>query len=188
MMEKGMDDFLLVGASQTGNRVAFDALIDRYYQSIYRFAFQYTGSHHDADEVCQETFLRAFESIRKVKDGHRFKGWIFMIALNLLKRRIKQIKHERPLDMENAGIDAIKLAEDTSTQPLESLSAKEKTTIIHEQLRQMPEHLRLVTILILMEGLSQKEAAGILNCSEPSVSRHLEMARKWLRSRLQKFI
>ena len=183
-----MDDLLLVESSQEGDRIAFGSLIDRYYKSIYRLAFQYTGSHHDADEVCQETFLRAFESVRKLKDGSRFKGWIFMIASNLLRKRSKQIKREKTLNMENPGSIAIKLAEDKTVQPFETLSTQEKTMIIHEQLRQMPEHMRLVTILILMKGLSQKDAAGILNCSESSVSRHLDMARKWLKSRLQKFI
>ena len=183
-----MDDILLVGSSKTGDRAAFGSLIDRYYKNIYRFAFEYTGKHHDADEICQETFLRAFESIRKVKDGSRFKGWIFMIASNLLRKRAKQIKREKTLDMRNPESIAIKLAEDKSAQPFETLSTKERTTIIHEQLQQMPEHMRLVTILVLMEGLSQKDAAGILNRSEPSVSRHLDMARKWLKARLQKFI
>ncbi len=183
-----MDDLLLVGSSQEGDRIAFGSLIDRYYKNIYRFSFQYTGSHHDADEICQETFLRAFESIRKLKNGSCFKGWIFMITSNLLRKRAKQIKREKTLDMENPVGVAVKLAEDKSAQPFETLSTKEKTMIIHEQLQQMPEHMRLVTILILMEGLSQKDAAGILNCSEPSVSRHLDMARKWLKARLQKFI
>lgn len=168
--------------------MAFGSLIDRYYKSIYRFAFQYTGKHHDADEICQESFLRAFENIRKLKDGSRFKGWIFMIASNLLRKRAKQIKREKTLDMENPGNVAIKLAEEKSVQPFESLSTKEKTVVIHEQLRQIPDHMRSVTILILMEGLSQKDAAGILDCSEASVSRHLDMARKWLRIRLRKFI
>jgi len=187
-VEEIMDDLLLVGSSQEGDKLAFGSLIDQYYKNIYRFAFQYTGKHHDADEICQETFLRAFENIRKLKDGACFKGWIFMIASNLLRKRSKQIKREKTLDMENPGSIAIKLAEDKSVQPFEILSTKEKTTIIHEQLQKMPEHMRLVTILILMEGLSQKDAAGILNRSESSVSRHLDMARKWLKSRLQKFI
>lgn len=183
-----MEDFLLVGSSQDGDRSAFGSLIDSYYKGIYRFAFQYTGSYHDADEVCQETFLRAFENIKKLKDGNHFKGWIFMIASNLLRKRTKQSKREKTIDMENPSRVAAKLAEDKNTQPFETLSAKEKTTIIHEQLQKMPEHMRLVTILILMEGLSQKDAAGILNRSESSVSRHLDMSRKWLKSRLQKFI
>jgi RNA polymerase sigma-70 factor (ECF subfamily) len=187
-VEEFMDDFLLVRSSRQGDRASFSSLIDCYYKGIYRFAFQYTGSFHDADEVCQETFLRAFENIRKLKDDSRFRGWIFTIASNLLRKRIKRIKREITLDMENPDSFTVKLTADRSTQPFETLSAKEKTMIIHEYLQQMPDHMRLVTILILMEGLSQKDAAGILNLSEPSVSRHLEMARKWLKEKLQKFI
>ena len=81
------------------------------------------------------------------------------------------------------------IADDRSVKkvkgPFETLSAREKADIIHKQLRQMPEHMRLVTILILMEGLSQKDAAGILGCSEPSVSRFVAQARGWLRDRLR---
>ncbi len=121
-----MDDLLLVGSSQKGDRLAFGSLIDRYYKGIYRFAFQYTGSHHDADEICQETFLRAIENIRKLKDGNCFKGWIFMIASNLLRKRAKDIKREKTLDMENPISVAVKLAEDKSVQPFETLYTKEK--------------------------------------------------------------
>ncbi len=183
-----MDDLLLVGSSQAGDRTSFGCLVDRYYKSIYRLALQYTGSHHDADEICQETFFRAFENIGKLKDGRSFKGWVFMIASNLLRKRTKQINREKTLDMENSDSIAAKPDENKDTQPSEILSTKEKTTIVREQLQQMPEHMRLATILVLMEGLSQKDAAGILNCSEPSVCRHLDMAKKWLKSRLQKFI
>ena len=80
-----MDEVSLVQASQMGNKAAFGSLIDRYYQSIYRLAYHFTGNHYDTDEVCQETFLRAFENIRKLKEGSRFKGWIFIIASNLLR-------------------------------------------------------------------------------------------------------
>lgn len=60
--------------------------------------------------------------------------------------------------------------------------------IIRKQLQRMPELMRLVTISVLMEGFTQKDAAGILNCSEATVSRHLDAARNWLRARLQNLI
>jgi RNA polymerase sigma-70 factor (ECF subfamily) len=184
LLEKSMDELALVRASQEGDKAAFGSLIDRYYKNIYRLAYQYTGSHQDADEVCQDTFLRAFEGIRKLRNAKRFNGWIFMIASNLLRKRIKDRKRAaRTLDGA-AG----ELTEHNNVEPIETLSAKEKTAIIHKQLQKMPEDMRLVTILILMEGLAQKDVAGVLNCSEASVSRRLDMARKWLRPRLQKFI
>jgi RNA polymerase sigma-70 factor (ECF subfamily) len=183
-----MEDILLVGASQAGDRIAFGSLTDRYYKSIYRFVFRYTGSHHDADEVCQETFLRAFENIRKLRDGDCFKSWIFMIASNLLRKRVKMLAREKTLDLENQDSFAAKLAVDGNTEPFKTLSSKEKAMIIHEQLQQMPERMRLVTILIFVEGLSQKDTAEIVKCSESSVSRYLDMARKWLNGRLRNLI
>jgi len=183
-----MDDILLVGASQAGDRIAFGSLTDRYYKSIYRFVFRYTGSHHDADEICQETFLRAFVNIRKLRDGDCFKAWIFMIATNLLRKRVKMFTHEKTLDLENQDSFVAKLAEDGNTEPFKTISAKEKAMIIHEQLQQMPERMRLVTILVLVEGLSQKDTAEILKCSESSVSRYLDMARKWLKGKLRNLI
>jgi len=107
-----------------------------------------------------------------------------MIASNLLRKRIREIRREGTFDAENPGSAAVELAEDKNATPLEKLFSREKTIIICKQLQKMLEPMRLVTILILMEGLTQKEAAGILNRSEASVSRDLETARKWLRARL----
>jgi len=183
-----MDELAAVRTSQAGDRAAFGALIDRYYKKIYRFAYQFTGSHHDADDVCQETFLRAFDNIKKLKDCDCFKGWIFMIASNLLRKHIKQTEYKKTLSAKLLDIASVEVAEDESTQPFETLSSKEKAMIIHKQLQTMPELMRLVTILILMEGLTQKDAAGILTCSEATVSRQLDAARNWLRARLQNLI
>jgi len=183
-----MDELAAVRTSQAGDRAAFGALIDRYYKKIYRFAYQFTGSHHDADDVCQETFLRAFDNIKKLKDCNCFKGWIFMIASNLSRKRIKDVRCERKLAARTSVGASLELSEDKDTQPFEKLSRKEKAMIIQKQLQQMPEHMRLVTISVVMEGFTQKDAAGILNCSEATVSRHLEAARNWLRARLRDLI
>ena len=183
-----MDELAAVRASQAGDRAAFGVLIERYYKNIYRFAYQCTGNHQDADDVCQETFLRAFGGIRKLRDDNCFKGWIFMIASNLSRKRIKDVRCERKLTARTSAGTSLDLSEDKEIQPFEKLSIKEKAMIIQKQLRQMPEHMRLVTILILVDGLTQKDAAGILNCSEASVSRHLDAARNWLRARLRNLI
>ncbi|MHC4258990.1 MAG: RNA polymerase sigma factor [Planctomycetota bacterium] len=183
-----MDELSLVRASQRGDKAAFGSLIDLYYRNIYRLAYQYTGSHQDAADICQDTFLRAFDSIRKLRDAKRFKGWIFMIALNLLRRRAKEIRSRMQLAVKTVDSVAVKLTEYDNVEPCETLSAKEKAAIIHKQLQIMPEHMRLVTVLTLMEGLTQKDTAGVLNCSEASVSRWLDMARQWLSTRLQNLI
>ncbi len=179
-----MDEVSLVQASQTGNRAAFGLLIDKNYQSIYRLAYHFTGNHHDADDICQETFVRALDRIESLKDGSRFKGWIFMIASNLLRRHIKNKK----LASRTSGSIQPEEAKHEQNQPFERLSSREKAVVIQKRLQRMPEHMRLVTILTIMEGLSQKEAANVLDFSEASVSRYLEGARKWLHTELQDLI
>lgn len=183
-----MDELVLVRASQQGDKAAFGSLIDSHYKDVYKLAYSYIGCHEEADDICQETFLRAFNRIKELRDAHRFQGWIFMIALNLLRKRIKEIRRGKRLVTKKVGGIASELAESKRSEPFETLSAKEKTIIIHKQLQEMPEHMRLATILILMEGLTQKDAAWILNCSESSVSRHLDAAKKWLRARLKRLI
>ena len=183
-----MDELLLVEASQAGDKDAFGSLIDRYYKRIYRFAYQYTGHHHDADEVCQETFLLALDSIRRLRDHSCFERWIFKIALNLLRKRVGEIKRRKKLVVKSLRDLTVETTEDKCSEPFEALSAKEKAMIIHEELERMPKQMRLATILILMEGLTQKDAAGILNCSEASLSRCLDRAREWLRAKLRNLL
>jgi RNA polymerase sigma-70 factor (ECF subfamily) len=179
-----MDEVSLVQASQIGNMTAFGSLVDKYYQSIYRLAYHFTGNHHDADDICQETFVRALDSIESLKDGGRFKGWILVIAYNLLRRYIKKKK----LVSRTSDIIPSEAVEHAQSQPFERLSSREKAVVIQKRLQKMPEHMRLVTILTIMEGLSQKEAANVLDFSEASVSRYLEGARKWLHTELQDLI
>ncbi|HUT31597.1 MAG TPA: sigma-70 family RNA polymerase sigma factor [Sedimentisphaerales bacterium] len=183
-----MDDLLLVEASQAGHKAAFSVLIDRYYRNVYRLAYQYTGRHHEADDICQEAFLRAFGAIGSLREGGSFKGWIFTIASNLLRRRIKDMKVERRLAARGASTDATESAADGDAGPSAKMAAEERTVIVRRQVQEMPEQIRLAAILILMEGLSQKEAAAVLGCSEATVCRRLEAAREWLKPRLRNLI
>jgi RNA polymerase sigma factor (sigma-70 family) len=72
--------------------------------------------------------------------------------------------------------------------PFENISKNEKASIIRQLLQEMSERLRMVTVLVLMEDLAQKEAAKILNRSEPSISRDLNDAKAWLQGRLKNIL
>lgn len=182
-----MDELTAVKLSQAGNKAAFGVLIDNNYKNVYRYAYQFIGNHQDADDICQETFLRAFDNIGTLKDGKRFKEWIFKIASNLSRKCIKKVKLNKK--MISTSADSLdKLYENNETQPFENLSEKEKTVIIQKQIQKMPEHLRMVTVLVLMENITQKEAAEILNRSEPTISRDLNNAKNWLRNKLRNLI
>ena len=183
-----MDELKAIQASRAGDKNAFAGLIGQYYKNIYRYAYQCTGNHQDADDICQETFLRAFDNIRTLKDGKKFKGWIFQIASNLSRKRIKKLKFEKRVISLTSDDSLPGRFEDTNAQPLENLSGREKAMLVQEELQKMPGRVREAAILVLIEGQTQKEAAGILNCSEATISRHLNTAINLLRYRLQNLI
>ncbi len=183
-----MDELTAVIASQAGDKAAFGVLISQYYKSIYRYAYQFTGSYQDADDICQETFLRAYESIKKLENGKCFKGWIFMIATNLARRQIKELMLKKRLAQTTSAGPSPKLFENSDNHPFENLSGKEKAIIIREQLLKMPEQMRLATVLVHIDDFTQKEAAEVLNCSEATISRELTAAMSLMRSKLQNLI
>lgn len=178
-----MDEITTVKASQPSERDAFGVLIDQHYKNIYRFAYHCTGNHQDADDICQETFLRAFDRIGQLKNHDSFREWIFKIASNLSKKHIKKIRLNKNFT-EKSGSSG-NLYENNDILPFENLTQKERASFIRQQLQEMSERLRMVTVLVLMEGLAQKEASKILNRSEPSISRDLNEAKQWLQSRLR---
>ena len=183
-----MDELAAIQASQAGDKTAFSELIEQYYRNIYRYAYQCIGNNQDADDICQETFLRAFGNIRSLKDGKNFKAWIFRIASNLSRKRIKKMKFEKNMITQSSANILPRRFEDRNLQPDEKLSGKEKTRMILEEFQKMPEQIRMATILVLIEGQTQKETAEILNCSEATISRDLNTAKNLLRSKLQHLI
>ena len=183
-----MDELKAIQASQTGDKTAFSELIEQYYRNIYRYAYHCAGNHQDADDICQETFLKAFGNIKALKDVEKFKGWIFRIASNLSRKRIKKMKCEKNV-ISFTSVDSLPQGyEGKDLQPYESLFSEEKKRMILKELQKMPVQVRMATILVLIEGQTQKETAEILNCSESTISRDLNTAKNVLRIKLQKFV
>lgn len=178
-----MDDSILAKAAQSGDKKAFGSLIDKYYQSVYRVAYQYTRCHHEADEICQDTFLKALMNLHKLKNPTLFKYWLFRILSNLLRAGYK--RKQLFDNYLNASGPELKQVQD---QPLGEMIQSESRTIVEQCLQEMPKQMRMITIMVLMEGLSQKEAASVLSSSEASVSRHLNKAKQWLKPKLQRYM
>lgn len=178
-----MDDSKLAIAAQNGDKKAFGSLIDKYYQSIYRVAYQYTSCHSEADEICQETFLKALTNLKKLKKTSSFKQWLFSISSNLLRAR-----HKRKQLLNNYLNSSSRVEKKAPEQPLERIAQLERKDTIERCLQEMPEQMRLVTVMVLLEGIHQKEVASILKFSEASVSRHLATSKGLLRAKLTEMI
>jgi RNA polymerase sigma-70 factor (ECF subfamily) len=108
-----MTDAALAAAAAAGDRDAAGALVRRYYQDCWRFAYRMMGHRHDAEDVIQETFLRVFRSLGGYREQDRFRPWLFRILTNvcrtaLLQRRrrarwfLSDIRSERVLQLASA--------------------------------------------------------------------------------------
>ncbi len=180
-----MDESATIRASQAGDRQAFGTLVERYYKSVYRLAYHYAGNHHEADDVCQQTFLIALEKIGSLRDHDRFEGWILVIASNLLRRGVRRTVHDKRL-FQNGGRTLG--PEAVGNDGTASLGEKERAEAVRAALQEMPEKVRLPAILVLMEGRRQKEVARLLHCSEATVCRSVESARNMLKANLRRLI
>jgi RNA polymerase sigma factor (sigma-70 family) len=179
-----MDERAAVQASRCGDQAAFGCLIDLHYRDLYRFAYWSTGSHGDADDICQETFLTALDKIRSLRQDACFKAWLYKIALNLVRKRSRIAK---PASEQAEATDSApqELPDEGDAGAVEVLNSRERAALVHDELGRLPEPLRMAAALVLMDGVPQKQAAGILGCSEATLSRRLEMVRDILRVRLR---
>ena len=144
-------------------------------------SYRMVGNLEDAKEVCQEAILKIFKYMNGYKKGKSFKNWMYKIVVNASNDFLrKQKRHE--------GIYAMKkvMADNLSTNPETRFLNKEVREKIAFCLEDLSPKERAVFLLRDGEGLSVKEAAGVLGASSVSVRTHLSRARQKLRGRLEK--
>lgn len=171
-------DARLVERAREGDRDAFERLVRRHLRAAHRVAAARTASEHDADDVCQDAFLRALERIEECRRPERFRAWLLAIVRNraadLTERRARR-RHEDFGDLE--GPDAGRVASD----PEPGGELREELT---SALEGLPERQRQVILLHDYEGWSHREVAEELGIAAGTSRYHLHRARQRLRSEL----
>ncbi len=178
MRDERRSDEDLVAMAKRGDAGAFDLLIERHYKRIYKLAFQILGNSEDAADATQETFVKAFEQIRRFRGESSFATWLHRIAINTCRdmmRRNRSIAFSQfqPED-ENADFDPAAL---TEPDPDEILAERERAEMVRLALQRLPEEARQILVLCDMQGFSYAEAASILNLPEGTVKSRLHRAR-----------
>ncbi len=182
-------DAQLVRAARAGQRAAFDELVGRYHRRATSVAYRLVGNVHDALEVCQEAYLRAFRHVRRLKDPARFGAWLLRIvtnvSLNQRRRRGWQRAKEEHLSTRGEMIeDELPGRAPAAEFPGARLAAQDLARCIQAGLAALPEPQRAALILFSVEALPQKRVAKILGCSVEAVKWHVFQARRKLRLRL----
>ena len=174
----------------SGKREAFDELIRRHQRKAVAVSYRLLGNSHDAAEVTQDAFLKAYASLKTLEDPERFAGWLMRIVSNLSlnKRRARRPSAQLPGDDVLFGSEGegdrtpgTSRAEDPANQVM----GRELGRQVLEAIQKLPEKQRRALVMFSIEQMPQKDVAQALNCSVEAVKWHVFEARRKLRESLK---
>ena len=173
-------DQSLVEAAQAGDADAVDTLIRRYQIRMFNFSKTLAQSDTDAEDMTQETFVRAFRGLRRFRGDSSFKNWLYTIATNVARTHLGKRTRQAPV------WDRRLEADDLSEHLLTSETASIEDTVIRRQLLDralgtLPDDLRLTLVLRDIEGLEYQEIGEILDIPIGTVMSRIFRARQRLR-------
>lgn len=176
----GDPDDNLVRACLAGDLPAFDRLVLTYRSRVYALARLALGNTEDAQDVTQETFVRAYEALPRYRARGQFQTWLYTIAANLCKNRLKA---RRPV-LSWDGIAGMDGPSDPTSNPEARTLARERTLAVRQAVEEMGERDRLIVILYYQDDVSIDEIARITGCRPGAIKVALHRARARLRARL----
>lgn len=183
-------DQSLVRLAQQGDSRAFDELVKRYRERVYRLAFKILRHEEDAAEALQDAFLSAYRGLKNFKAESTFSTWLYRVATNaaLMRYRRRRTQHVSLEQSQSPLEDAEPMAvPDWSAQPLEELLDAETREVLYEGLLRLPEDLAEVFIKRDIDGWSNAEVAESLGISVAAVKSRLHRARIGLREDLDRY-
>jgi len=177
----GPTDVELVRAYRAGDIHAFEELHRRYVGSIYRLVRRKLGDALLAEDIAQETFLKALRMMDRVDESFNFGGWVHTVARNLcfdeLRRRQRDPRVDDSDDQDEGGLLAGLPSTSRSFDPVSVQESNEVRRQVWTVAQRLPEKYRLVLTLRELQGLSYRRIAAILKMSESAVETLLYRAR-----------
>ena len=167
-----------------GNKDAFGVIIDAYERRIYQHCYRLLGSFHDAEEVTQEAFVKAYTKIHTFKNKQKFSPWIYRIATNTAVDWMRKKKPLYILDQPIAvgeNITYLDHVKNTSETPEETIEQKENQDEMQQFLLQLPSKYRVVLVLRYMDELSIKEMSEVLDLPIGTIKTQLHRGIEALR-------
>jgi RNA polymerase sigma-70 factor (ECF subfamily) len=178
-------------ALHAGDRAEFSRLVEAYSNKIYRLALKMLNQQQDAEDVLQETFLKAYRGLKSFDGRSKLSTWLFRIATNeaLMILRRKQpdtISIDEPVETEEGEQMPVQIV-DWCCLPENELMSDEARQTLDAAVAKLPNSLRTVFLLRDIEDLSTHETAEVLSLSETAVKTRLSRARMRLREELSAY-
>jgi len=180
-----------VAALKAGDRAEFSRLVEAFSAKLYRLALKMLADPHEAEDVLQETFLKAYRHIGGFEERANIATWLYRIASNealmrLRRRHPETISLDEPLGSDDDEIGPPQIS-DWCCLPEAELTSAEARQHIRQAVQKLSPALRMVFVLRDVEGLSTQETAESLGLSEEAVKTRLSRARFQLREELSAY-
>jgi len=177
-------------ALQDGERIEFARLVEAFSGQIFRLALKMLQNQQDAEDILQETFIKAYKALPKFEGRSSLSTWLYRIATNealmfLRRKRLDQISVEQPSEDDEAQ-SPLEIV-DWCCLPEGELMSTEARANLDVSVGALPQLLRVVFLLRDIEGLSTRETADVLQISESAVKTRLSRARLRLRETLSTY-
>jgi RNA polymerase sigma-70 factor (ECF subfamily) len=187
----GIDETALMTQAREGDTTAFGELVRRYEGKIFRLAQHITQNREDAEDVLQETFMKAYEHLDQFKGDSKFYTWIVRIAVNQALMKLRQRKTDKSVSLDetiDTGEDmVVREIAAWGEDPEQQLSREELGGILDSAIQGLEPLYRSVFVLRDIEELSTEETAEALGLTVPAVKSRLLRARLQLREKLTRF-
>ncbi|MDX1761707.1 MAG: RNA polymerase sigma factor [Christiangramia sp.] len=178
-------DQFLIDKTLEGDTKAFGELIDRYQNYVYTIAIRILKVAEEAEEVAQDSFIKAYDSLSTFRGDSKFSTWLYRIVYHKSLDRLKKNKRHRTVEI-NEEITEDSL--DHIENGLEYLMKEERSRVIRDCIKMLPEEDSVIISLFYFEEQSVKEIAKVTDLSEDNIKIKLYRSRKKLFSLLQVYI
>jgi RNA polymerase sigma-70 factor (ECF subfamily) len=178
-----LNDDLLVRLRR-GEAQAFEDLVRTYQHRVFAVGLRMLGSRAEAEEIAQETFLRAHRALGEFRGEARLGTWLYAIASRLCLNRLAAGDRRHP----RADDEALDRVPSSTADAATTLERTELQTALHQAIAALPEDRRIVVVLRDLEGLAYEEIAEVLGLELGTVRSRLHRARMELKAKLERFL
>src|SRR5688572_13088989 len=186
------EESALVRKAQKGDLAAYDDLVRRYQERIYATIYHMTSNHEDANDLAQETFIKAYSALKSFKGDSSFYTWVYRIAVNKTINFLKQRRNKNHMSLNDLDFtaendpDMVALVSDKT--PRRDIALTELQEKLNAAMLKLSAVHRLVVTLHDVQGLSHEEIGRIMDCNVGTVRSRLFYARQQLQAYLSDYL
>lgn len=183
------EDYSLVAAALGGDQAAYTRLRNKYWRPIETMLSRMIRNKSDAEDLTQEAFIKAFNSLHTFNTEYAFSTWLYKVASNncidyLRKRRLKTVSMDAPIQTRDGEMQ-MEIADPSAVRPDVPLTSAERTAVLQEAIANLPDKYKIVIELRHHQEMEYADIAEKLNLPLGTVKAHLFRARALLLKRLK---